>query len=69
MKLIDSLRSEIESTRENQSHLNVSIAKIIGFIKRIELHAEGGEEETDADNQTTSRQKSSDMSVSVKSDD
>ncbi len=49
MKLIDSLRSEIEATKENQSKLNVAIAKVIGFIKRIELHAEdAAEDETDA---------------------
>ena len=38
MRLIDTLRDEIETMKTNQLNLNQAIAKVIAFVKRIELH-------------------------------
>ena len=38
MKVVDTLREELVSVKENQRTLNENVAKVIGFVKRIELH-------------------------------
>jgi len=38
MRIIDSLREELVEVKSNQKYLNENIAKVIGFVKRIELH-------------------------------
>ena len=38
MRVVDTLREELVSVKENQKNLNENIAKVIGFVKRIELH-------------------------------
>ena len=35
LKLIDTLREDIDSMKANQADLNQQIAKVIGFVKRI----------------------------------
>ena len=47
MRLIDNLREDIEIMKANQLKLNQAIAKVIAFVKRIELHiTEEGDEVT-----------------------
>ncbi len=46
MKLIDTLRYDIDAMKKNQASLNVQISKVIGFVKRIQLN-KAEEEETD----------------------
>jgi len=38
MRVVDTLREELVGVKENQKNLNENIAKVIGFVKRIELH-------------------------------
>jgi hypothetical protein len=38
MRVVDTLREELVNVKENQKTLNENIAKVIGFVKRIELH-------------------------------
>lgn len=38
MRVVDTLRDELVFVKENQKTLNENIAKVIGFVKRIELH-------------------------------
>jgi type IV secretory pathway VirB9-like protein len=38
MRVVDNLREDLIKVKENQKNLNENIAKVIGFVKRIELH-------------------------------
>ena len=46
MRVVDSLRDELVSVKGNQKTLNENIAKVIGFVKRIELHIGNPTEES-----------------------
>ena len=37
MKLIDTLRSDVEDVRSNQETISINIAKVIDFMKNIDL--------------------------------
>ncbi len=37
MKLIDTLRSDVEDVRTNQETISINIAKVINFMKNIDL--------------------------------
>ena len=39
MKLIDTLRSDVECVRTSQETISVNIAKVINFMKNIDLQA------------------------------
>ena len=43
MKLIDTLRSDVEDVKTNQQTISVNIAKVIGFMKNIDLQPEDGD--------------------------
>ena len=45
MRVVDTLREELVSVKENQKNLNENIAKVIAFVKRIELHIGAATEE------------------------
>lgn len=45
MRVVDTLREELVSVKDNQKTLNENIAKVIGFVKRIELHIGSATEE------------------------
>lgn len=45
MRVVDTLREELVSVKENQKNLNENIAKVIAFVKRIELHIGDATEE------------------------
>ena len=38
MRVVDGLREELVVVKANQRFLNENVAKVIGFVKRIELH-------------------------------
>ena len=49
MRVVDTLREELVNVKENQKTLNENIAKVIGFVKRIELHIGNQTEENSID--------------------
>jgi hypothetical protein len=53
MKLIDSLRDDIQLLKDNQIRITDNIEKLIGFVRRIELHTMPQEEE-ETGNQSSS---------------
>lgn len=40
MKLIDTLRSDVEAVKTNQETISLNITKVINFMKNIDLQAE-----------------------------
>jgi|LauGreDrversion4_2_1035121.scaffolds.fasta_scaffold921688_2 hypothetical protein len=55
MRVVDTLREELVSVKENQKTLNENIAKVIGFVKRIELHIGNATEENSMDEGNSSQ--------------
>ncbi len=45
LRVVDTLREELVEVKSNQKLLNENIAKVIGFVKRIELHLGSNTEE------------------------
>lgn len=40
MKLIDTLRSDVEAVKTNQETISLNITKVINFMKNIDLQAQ-----------------------------